>query len=169
MKGELVQWTKSLRSLDTYPLKAFIMRSIHSFIICISTTMCGGVVFVPEGRLVSYRSCLLGALLPSGPSWFLLLALVPSWSSSWVFSAAFFWCSYSSRSWFYLVRHSTTATRVWTYLSRVVVRGLSPWLLVVVAIEWVSTMQLFVQEATSMAYLCASHRQRQLMKLKIIN
>ena len=32
-------------------------------------------------------------------------------------------------------------------------RGLSPWLLVVVAIERVSTMQLFVWEAVNMAYL----------------
>jgi len=58
----------------------------------------------------------------------------------------------SSRSWFCLVRHSTAAARVWTCLSKVVVRGLSPWLLVVVAIKQVSTMQLFVQEAISMAY-----------------
>ena len=74
------------------------------------------------------------------------LLLIPSWSSSWVLSAAFFWCSYSSRSWFFLVRCSIATARVWTCLSRAVVRGSSPWLLVVVAIERVSTMQLFVWE-----------------------
>ena len=88
-----------------------------------------------------------GALLPSGPSWSLLLALVPSWSSFWVPFATFLCRSYSSRSWFCLVRCSTAAVRVWTYLSRAMGRGSSPWTLLVAAIERVSTMQLFVQEA----------------------
>ena len=69
--------------------------------------------------------------------------LVPSWSSSKVLSDAFFCHNCSFRSWFCLVRRSTIAVRVWTCLSKVVVRGSSSWLLVVVAIERVSTMQLF--------------------------
>ena len=51
-----------------------------------------------------------------------------------------------------LTPSSIAAAKVWTYLSRVVVRCSSPCLLVVVAIKRVSTMQLFVQEAVSMAY-----------------
>lgn len=152
VKGESVQWTSSLRSLDTCPLRAFIIKSIHSFIICISAIMHGGAISTTDGQLVSCRSCLLGAILPSDPSWFLLLALVPSWSSSWVLNAAFLWHSYSSRSWFCLVRRSTVAARIWTCLSKVVVRGSSPWWLVVVAIKRVCTKQLFVREAISMAY-----------------
>ena len=152
VKGESIRWTSSSRSLDTRPLKEFIIKSIHSFIIYIFATMHGGTVSTVDRWLVSCRSCLLGALLPSGPSWFFLLALVPFWSSPWVLSAAFFWRSCSSRSWFYLVRRSTVAARVWTCLSRAVERGSSPRLLVVVAIERVSTMKLFVQEAVSMAY-----------------
>ena len=107
MNGESILWTKSSWSLDTRPLRAFIKKSIRSFIICIFVTIWRGAISVLDGRLVSCRSCLLGVLLPSGPSWFLLSALVPSWSSYWVFSATFFWCSCSSRSWFWLVRHST--------------------------------------------------------------
>ncbi|KAL0012771.1 hypothetical protein SO802_007879 [Lithocarpus litseifolius] len=68
VKGESVRWTNSSRSLDARPLRAFIMKSIHSFIICISTIMYGGVVSATDERLVSYRSCLLGALLPSNLS-----------------------------------------------------------------------------------------------------
>ena len=147
VNGESVWRTKSSRSLDTLPLRAFIIKSIRSFIICISATMWGGAVSVMDGRLMSYRSSLLGTLLPSGPSWFLLSALVPSWSSSWVPIAAFFRCSCSSRSWFYLVRCSTATVRVWTCLSRVVGHGSFPWTLLVVAIKRVSTMQLFVREA----------------------
>ena len=45
-----------------------------------------------------------------------------------------------------LVRHSTATTRVYTCLSRAVVRGSSP-LLLLVAIERVSTMQLLVWKA----------------------
>ena len=146
-----------------------IIKSIYSFIICISVTMWGGTVSVMDGLLVSCCSGLLGALLPSSPSWFLRFALVPSWSSSWVFIIVFFWRNYSFRSWFCLVRRSTTVARVWTCLSRTVVRGLSPWLLMVVAIERVNTMQLFVREVVNMAYLLFSHRQCQLMMSKIVS
>ena len=78
VKGESVQWTSLSRSLNTRPLRVFIMKSIISFIISISTTMCGKTVSEADGRLVSCCSSLLGVLLPSGPSWFLLSALVPS-------------------------------------------------------------------------------------------
>ena len=107
VNGESAWWTKSSRSLDTRPLRAFIIKSIRSSIICISATMWGGAVSVTDERLVPSHSCLLGALLPSSLSWFLLFALVPSWSSSWVFSVAFLWRTYSSWSWFCLVRCST--------------------------------------------------------------
>ena len=146
MNGELVLRTRSLRSLDTRPLRAFIMKSICSFIICISATMWSGAVFVMDGRHVSCRFGLLGMLLPFGSSWSFLSALVPSWYSSKVLSPAFFWRSCPSRLWFCLVRCSTATARVWTCLSRVVVCGSSPWTLLVVAIEQVSTMQLFVWE-----------------------
>ena len=148
VNGESVRWTRSWRLLDTHPLRAFITMSICSFIACISTTMGGGAILVTDGWLISCRSGLLGALLPSGLSWSLHLALVPSWFSSWVPIAAFFYRSCSSRSWFYLVRRSIAAMRVWTYLSRVVGRSSSPWTLLVVAIERVNTMQIFVREAT---------------------
>ena len=119
------------------------MKSIRFFIIYISATMCGGAIFAMDGQLVSCRSCLLEALLPSSPTRSFLSALVPSCSSLWLLGPASLWCSYSSRSWFYLVRHCTTATRVYTYLLRVVMRGSSS-LLLLVAIERVSTIQLFV-------------------------
>ena len=51
VKGESVRWTKSLRSLDTRPLRAFIIRFIHSFIICISATIWGRVMSAVDGRL----------------------------------------------------------------------------------------------------------------------
>ena len=82
LKGESVWWTKLSRSLDTRLLRAFIIRSIRSFIICISATMWGGAMSAIDGRLTSGRSGLLRALLPFGHSWYLLFALVPSWSSS---------------------------------------------------------------------------------------
>ena len=121
------------------------MKSIRFFIIYIYATMCGGDVSATDGRLVSCHSCLLGALLPSGPSWSLLLALVSSCSSSWLLGPASLWRSYSSRSWFCLVRCSTTAARVCTCISMAVVLG-SFLLLLLVAIERVSTIQLFVWE-----------------------
>ena len=132
VKGESIWWTNSLRSLDICPLRAFIMKSILSFIICISATMCGGAISV------------LGALLAFGPSRSLLSVLMPFCSSSWLLGLASLWRSYSSRSWFCLVRHSSTATRVCTYLSKAVMRGFS---LLLVAIKQVSTMQLFIWEA----------------------
>ena len=75
VNGESIRWTKSSRSLDTFPLRAFIIKSIRSFIICISATIWGGAVSMMDGRLVSCRSSLLGALLPSDPSWFSLLSI----------------------------------------------------------------------------------------------
>ena len=153
MNDESVRWTKSSRSLDTRLLRVFIIKFICSFIICISATIWGGTVSVMDGWLVSRRFGLLGALLPSSPSWFHLSTLVLSWSSPWVFITTFFWRNCSSRSWFYLVRGSTATARVWTCLSWAVVHGSSPWLLVVVAIEQVSTMQLFVRKAVNRAYL----------------
>ena len=124
--GESIRWTKSLRLLDTLLLRAFIIKSICSFIICISVTIWDGVASVMDGRLVSCRSGLLGALLPSGPSWSLHSALVPSWSSIWVPIAEFFSHSCSSRSWFCLVRRSTIVVRVWICLSKAVGCGSSP-------------------------------------------
>ena len=147
VNGKSVRWTTSLRSLDTRLLRPFIIKSICSFIICISATMWGGTISVMDGQLVSYRSGLFGALLPFSPSWFLLSVLVPSWTSSWVLRSAFFWHNCSSRSWFYLVRRSTATVRVWTYLLRAIVCGSSLWALLVVIIELVRTMQLFVWEA----------------------
>ena len=143
VKGEFVWWTNSSRSFDTCPLKAFIMKSICSFIICIFATMYGDAVSVTDGWLVSYRSCLLGALLPSSPSQSLLLTLVPSYSSPQLLGPTFLWRSCSSKSWFCLLRHSTAATRVYTCLSRTVTCDS---LLLSVAIKRVSTIQLFVQE-----------------------
>ena len=68
VNGESVWWTSSSSSFDTRPLRAFIMKSILSFITCISATICGGAVSVTDGWLVFYRSFLLKALLSSGPS-----------------------------------------------------------------------------------------------------
>ena len=73
VKGESIRWTNSSRTFDTHPSRAFIMKSIRSVIICISVTMYGDVVSVTDGRLVSCRSCLFEALLPSGPASTLLL------------------------------------------------------------------------------------------------
>ena len=78
VNGESVRWTKSSRSLDTHPLRAFIIKSILFRIICIFATMWGGAISAIDGRLMSCHSGLLGVLLPSGPSWSLLSALVPS-------------------------------------------------------------------------------------------
>ena len=130
-----------MRLLDTHPLRVFIMKSILIFIICISANKCGGAIFVTDGRLVYCHSYLLRALLPSGPSWSLPSALVPSCSSLWLLGLASLWRSCSSRSWFCFVRRSTGVTKVCTYLSRAIVHGSS---LLLVTIEWVSTMQPFV-------------------------
>ena len=135
VKGESVQWTNSLTLFDTCPLRVFIMKFILSFIICISAIMCGGAIYATDRRLVSYRSCLLRTLLPSGPSRSLLSAvcwvLVTSCFSPWLLCLVFLWRSCFSRSWFCLVRRSTATARVCTYLLRVVAHGSSPWLLLV--------------------------------------
>ena len=68
VNSESVLFTKSSRSLDTRPLRAFIITSICSFIACISTTIGGGAISMRDGRLKFYRSSLLDALLPSGLS-----------------------------------------------------------------------------------------------------
>ena len=151
VNGELVRLTRSSRSLNTRPLRAFIITSICSFIACIFATTGGGVISVKDGRLTFCRSGLLGALLPSGPSRSHRSALVPYRSSSEILCPAF-QCSCSSKTWFCWVRHSTAAVRVCTYLSRAVSRGSSSWTLLVVSIDRVSTMQLFVREAFAMTY-----------------
>ena len=68
VNDESVLFTKSSRSLETHPLKAFIMTSIYSFIACISAKIGGGAVSMREGMLKFRRSGLLGSLLPSGLS-----------------------------------------------------------------------------------------------------
>ena len=78
VNGESVQLTRSSRSLDTRPLRAFIITSIYSFIACISTTICGGAISMRDGRLIFCCSGLLEALLPSSPSQSRRSALVPS-------------------------------------------------------------------------------------------
>ena len=68
MKGvnsESVLFTKSSRSLDTRPLKAFIITSICSFIACIFAIIDGEATSMRDGRLRYCRSGLLGALQPS--------------------------------------------------------------------------------------------------------
>ena len=65
---ESVLFTKSSRSLETRPLRAFIMTSICSFITCISARMGGGAVSMREGMLRFRRFDLLGSLLPFGLS-----------------------------------------------------------------------------------------------------
>ena len=81
VNSESVLFTKSSRSLDTRPLRAFIITSICSFIACISVTIGGGAVSMRDGRLKFCRSSLLGALLLSGLSCSLRLEL-SSWFSS---------------------------------------------------------------------------------------
>ena len=67
VNGESVLFTKSSRSLDTRPLRAFIIISICSFITCIFAIIgCGASI--RDGRLKFCRFGLLGALLPSGLS-----------------------------------------------------------------------------------------------------
>ena len=142
VNGELILFTKSSRSLDTRPLRVFIMTSICSFIACISATIGHRAVSMRDGRLRFCRSGLLCALLPSGLSCSPRLGL-SSWFSSWTLCLASLWRSYSSKSWFYFVRRSTTAIRVWTCLSNAMDRSdSSHWTLLVVAIKQVSTMQL---------------------------
>ena len=164
---ESVLLTRSSRSLDTRPLRAFIITSIRSCIACISATTSGGVSSARDGRLTFCRSSMLGELLPSGPSQSRRSALVSS-RSSFGISCPVFRYSCSSKTWFCLVRRSTAPVRVCTCLSRVVSRGSSSWTLLVVAIDRVSTMQLFVKEALAVTYntTYVSHRRRQLMMLE---
>ena len=81
VNSELVLFTKSSKSLDTRPLRTFIMTAICSFIACISTTIGGGAVSMRDGRLKFRCFGLLGALLPSGLSCSPRLEL-SSWFSS---------------------------------------------------------------------------------------
>ena len=142
VNGESVLFTKSSRSLDAHPLRAFIIISICSFITSIFATIGGGAVSMRDGRLKFCCSGLLGVLLPSGLSCSPCSGL-SSWFSFWTLCLASLWRSYSCRSWFCFVRRFTVVMRVWTCLSNVVDRGgSSPWTLLVVAIERVSTMQL---------------------------
>ena len=152
VNDESVQLTKSSRSLDTRPLRAFIITSICSFIASISVTTSGEIISMRDRRLIFCHFGLLGALLPSSPSRSRHSALVPSWSSSWLPCPAFLWRNYFSKSWFYLMRCSMAAARVCTCLSRAVAHGSSPWTLLVVTIDQVSTMQLFIREAFAMTY-----------------
>ena len=152
VNGESIRLTRSSRALDTHPLKAFIMTSICPFIVCISAIIGNGAVSMKDGRLMFCRFDLLWALLPSGLSWSLHSVLLPSWFSSWTLCLASLWRSCSSRSWFYWVRCSTAAIRVWTCLSNAVDHNGSPsWTLLVVVIEWVSTMQFLCPRSDSLA------------------
>ena len=49
VKGESVHYTSSSKLVDTYPLRAFIIMSIFSFIICISYTMRNAPTSSSEG------------------------------------------------------------------------------------------------------------------------
>ena len=147
VNGELVQLTRSSRSLDTHPLRVFIITSICSFITCISTKTGGGVASTRDGMLTFSSSSRLGALLPSGPSRSRRSTLESPRSSAILLSA--FWCSCSSKTWFYLVRRSTAAVRTCTCFSRAVGCDSSSWTLLMVAIDRVSTMQLFCRGSIS--------------------
>ena len=123
VNGELVRLTRLSRSLDTRPLRAFIITSICSFIACISSKIGGGVASTRDGMLTFRCSSRLGALLPSSPSWSRRLALESPRSSVILLSA--FRCSCSSKTWFRLVRRSTAAIRTCTCFSRAVGYGSS--------------------------------------------
>ena len=124
VNGESIRLIRSSRSLDTRPLRVFIITSSCSFIACILATTGGGVISMKDGRLTFCRSSLLGALLPSGHFQFCRFALVPSRTSSRI-SCPTFQRSCSSKSWICFVRHSTAAIRVCTYLLRAVSRDSS--------------------------------------------
>ena len=147
VNGESVRLTRSSRSLDIHPLRVFIITSICSFIACISAKTRGGVASTRDGMLTFRRSSRLGALLPSGPSRFRHSALESPRSSAILLSA--FRCSCSSITWFCLVRRSTAAVRTYTCFSRAVGCGSSTRTLLMVAIDRVSTMQLFCQGSVS--------------------
>ena len=123
VNGESVRLTRSSRSLDIHPLRAFIITSICSFIACISAKTGGGVTSTRDGMLTFRRCSRLGALLPSGPSRSRSLALESPRSSAILLSV--FRCSCSSKTWFCLVRHSTTIVRTCTCFSREVGCGSS--------------------------------------------
>ena len=141
VNGESVWLIRSSRSLDTHPLRAFIITSICSFIACISVKTGGGVTSTRDGMLMFRRSSRLGALLPSGPSRSHRSALKSPRSSAILLSA--FRCSCSSKTWFCLVRRSTTVIRTCTCFFRAVGCGSSSRILLMVAINQMSTMQLF--------------------------
>ena len=61
VNGELVLFTKLSRSLETHPLRAFIITSICSFIACISAKIGGGAVSMREGMLKFRCLGLLGS------------------------------------------------------------------------------------------------------------
>ena len=63
VNGESVLFTKSSRSLETHPLRAFIISPICSFIACISAKIGGGALSMREGMLKFHRLGLLGSLL----------------------------------------------------------------------------------------------------------
>ena len=49
VKGESVRWTSSSKLVDTQPLRAFIIISIFSFIVCVSYAMCNAPTSSSEG------------------------------------------------------------------------------------------------------------------------
>ena len=138
---ESVRLTRSSRSLDTRPLRAFIITSIYFFIACISAKIGGGVASMRDRMLTFCHSSPLGVLLPSGLSRSRRSALESSRSSA--ILLPIFRCSCSSKTWFCFVRLLATAVRIYTCFSRAVGRGSSSWTLLMVAIDWASTMQLF--------------------------
>ena len=123
VNGESVRLTRSSRSLDTCPLRAFIITSIYSFIACISAKTGGGVVSTRDGMLTFCRSSRLGALLSSDPSRSRHSTLESSRSSAILLSV--FRCSCSSKTWFCFVRHSTAVVKICTCFSRAVGCGSS--------------------------------------------
>ena len=147
VNGELVQLTRLSRSLDTRPLRTFIITFIYSFIACISAKTGGGVASMRDGMLTFCRFNRLGALLPSGPSRSCHSALESS--VSFAILLPVFRCSCSFKTWFCFVRHSTAAVRICTCFSRAVGHDSSSWTLLMVAIDRVSTMQLFCRGSVS--------------------
>ena len=147
VNGESVRLMRSSRSLDTHPLRVFIITFICSFIACISVKTGGRVASTRDGMLTFHCSSRLGALLPSGPSRSRRSALESPRSSAILLSA--FRCSCSSKTWFCLVRRSTAAVRTYTCFSRAVGCGSSSGTLLMVAIDRESTMQLFFRGSVS--------------------
>ena len=123
VNGESVRLMRSSRSLDTHPLRVFIITSICSFIACISAKTRGGVASTRDGMLTFRHSSQLGALLPSGPLRSRRSALESPKSSAILLFA--FRCSYSSKTWFCLVRRLTAVVRTCTCFSRAVGCGSS--------------------------------------------